>query len=184
MFKFIFLAGTCFILGATSCVGTPLEGSHDDTAVSTKVSDTHSGENHHHKDEPRPFDAKADAWADLDRTMDLAKSSGKRTIVVMGANWCHDSRGLAAYFEDVEFRAEHITPYFEQVYIDVGEKSRNLDLARHFGLDGIEGTPTIFIVSPEGQVLNFETAPTWRNAASRSKEDIVDYFKDYRTPQN
>jgi len=99
----------------------------------------------------------------------------------MGANWCHDSRGLAYHFENPEFRAEHITPYFEQVYIDVGEKNRNIDIAQKFGLEDIKGTPTIFVLTTDGEVLNLDTAPTWRNAASRSKEEIIEYFKGYRS---
>ena len=63
--------------------------------------------------------------------------------------------------------------------MDVGQHNRNIDLAQKFGVDDIVGTPTIFITNSEGKVLNLETAPTWRNAASRQEADIWDYFNDY-----
>lgn len=179
MMRLCLLMLACLMLGASSCAGTDLD--QDDHSASDAHADgAHGGDDPHHKNSPRPYDATADAWNDLTRTMVAARQSGKRAIIVMGANWCHDSRGLAFHFENPEFRAEHITPFFEQVYIDVGEKNRNIDIAQKFGLEDIKGTPTIFILSSEGEVLNFDTAPTWRNAASRSKEDIIEYFKSYR----
>jgi len=154
----------------------------DSQAGDSHSDDSHGGDDPHHKNSPRPYDASSDAWSDLRATLAAARVSGKRSIIVMGANWCHDSRGLAFHFENPEFRAEHITPYFEQVYIDVGEKNRNIDIAQKFGLEDIKGTPTIFVLSTEGDVLNLETAPTWRNAASRSKDEIIDYFRGFRPP--
>ncbi len=195
MLRFMFLLSAGFLLGASSCAGTDLDHSADkahsseahasdshasDAHLEPHADDGHGGDDPHHKNSPRPYNALADAWVDLDATIAAAKASGKHAIIVMGANWCHDSRGLAFHFENPEFRAAHITPYFEQVYIDVGEKNRNIDIAQKFGLEDIKGTPTIFVLSSEGDVLNLDTAPTWRNAASRSKADIVSYFRGFR----
>ncbi len=180
MLRFLFLISATLLLGASSCAGTDVDDHHHDEKANHESHDGHAGKDHHHKNSPRPYDAEADGWADLNATLDAARVSGKRSIIVMGANWCHDSRGLAFYFENSEFRAENITPYYEQVYIDVGEKNRNIDIAQKFGLEDIKGTPTIFILSSDGEVLNLDTAPTWRNAASRSEEEIIAYFKSFR----
>ena len=48
--------------------------------------------------------------------------------------------------------------------------------AQRFGLDNIVGTPTIIVTNTQGDVLNFDTAPTWRNAASRSEDEVFEYF--------
>ena len=61
----------------------------------------------------------------------------------------------------------------------MGQKNRNIDQAQKFGLSEIVGTPTVFVTNSEGVVLNSETAPTWRNAASREEDDIYDYFRGY-----
>lgn len=182
MIRFILPFVMPLIFGVSSCAGTDLDDHHDQTSEAAAHSehDAHAGADPHHKNSPRPYHAESDAWADLNATLAAARESGKRSIIVMGANWCHDSRGLAYHLENPEFRAEHITPYFEQVYIDVGEKNRNIDIAQKFGLEDIKGTPTIFVLTNEGDVLNLDTAPTWRNAASRSKEEIIEYFKGFR----
>jgi len=111
-----------------------------------------------------------------------AKEEGKLGLLVFGANWCHDSRALAAHFEKPRFQSL-MRSHYKMTYIDVGQKNRNIDLARKFGVDDIVGTPTIFVTNSDGEVLNLETAPTWRNAASRNEDDIFDYFRGFAHPK-
>ena len=104
-----------------------------------------------------------------------AKDKGRHAMIVMGANWCHDSRALAGWFETPRFAAL-LEQNFIVRYIDVGQKDKNIDVAQGFGLDDIVGTPTVIITDSHGEVLNLETAPTWRNAASRSENSIFEYL--------
>ena len=134
-------------------------------------------------DEPRPYDAAADAEVDINHTLVAAKEEGKLGLLVFGANWCHDSRALAAHFEKPRFESL-LRSHYKMTYIDVGEKNRNIDLARKFGVNDIVGTPTIFVTNSEGEVLNLDTAPTWRNAASRNEDDIFDYFRGFAHPKS
>ena len=69
---------------------------------------------------------------------------------------------------------------FEYVYVDTGIKNRNLDIAAEFGIEKLEGTPTIVFVNPQSEmVLNLETAKTWRNAADRNVDDIYEEFLSF-----
>ncbi len=143
----------------------------------------HSGDptsSHHTSphDEPRPFVTHDHAAADLEATLAAARESGKNPLIVMGANWCHDSRGLAAHFEKDRFQSM-IRAHYELLYIDVGQKDRNIDIVQQLGVDAIVGTPTVFVLSPDGEVLNLDTAPTWRNAASRSEDEVFEYFRSF-----
>ncbi len=132
--------------------------------------------------EAKLYDAARDARADVSAALTRAKASNKRVILVMGANWCHDSKALAGWFESVRFKAM-LTPKYEVVYIDVGKpqkrEGRNIEIARKFGIKKIKGTPTVLILSPDGVLLNQKDAPTWRNAASRSEDAI---FQAFDTP--
>lgn len=146
-------------------------------------STTAHGSKHTHIDHSKlhaeyaPYNATSDAWADVREAKLRAQNSNKMTIVAMGANWCHDSRGFAAQFAKPRFQTL-LNEHFELVYVDVGKRDRNIDIAREFGVDAIYGTPTVFVLSPSGDVLNLETAPTWRNADSRSEDEIFGYFED------
>ena len=128
--------------------------------------------------EASPFDAKADAKAEVDAALARAKVGNRMALIVMGANWCHDSRALAGWFAQPRFAAM-IAARYELVYVYVGYKARNIDIARRFGLKSIKGTPTVMIVSGNGKLLNKKDAPTWRNAASRSQQAVYAAFAEF-----
>ena len=128
--------------------------------------------------EARPFDAKADAKFGVDTALSRAKTGNRMVMIIMGANWCHDSRALAGWLAQPHFAAMIVSRY-ELVYVDVGVRDRNIDIARRFGLKSIKGTPTVMIVSGEGRLLNKKDAPKWRNAASRSQQEIYKAFAEF-----
>lgn len=139
---------------------------HDNSAVT------------HHDDNPRPYDATRDAKADVDAAFSRAQTSGKMPLLVMGANWCHDSRGLAGRFEKPEFTSL-INEHYELVYIDVGKRDKNLDIAKKFGIHEIIGTPTVLVLTSTGELLNQDSAALWRRADSVSDEVTYSYFKTF-----
>jgi thioredoxin-related protein len=125
--------------------------------------------------EARPFGHPDRAQHDVAAALARAAANKHRVILVFGANWCNDSRALAGWFATPRFH-DMLAAKFEIVWVDVGQKDKNLDLARRFGLDGIAGTPTVLIVDAGGKPLNLADAPTWRNAASRQGDAIFGYF--------
>ncbi len=125
--------------------------------------------------EARLYAEKADAKADVDAALARAAASGKRVLLVLGANWCHDSRALAGWLETPRFAALTAANY-EVVFVDVGvpqtDEGRNLDIAARFGLAEVKGTPALLVLTAEGRALNLDTAGSWRNAGSRSEDAI------------
>lgn len=121
--------------------------------------------------------ADTDAMADVDAALLRAAAADKRVLVVMGANWCHDSRALAGWLETPRFAAMTEQPY-EIVYVNVGMPqtgdTANLAIAQRFGIGTLEGTPTMLVLASDGTLINPDSAKTWRNAASRSEQDIFD----------
>ena len=132
----------------------------------------------HHDDNPRPFDETRDATADVDAALAAAQVSGKNVLLVLGGNWCHDSRGLAANFEKREL-ASTVSENYELVWVDVGHRDRNLHVPARFGVPEIYGTPTVLILSPQGDLLNRDTAHEWRTADSKPYRETLDYFRRF-----
>ena len=137
---------------------------------------------HDQHDGPRPYDGERDATADVNAAIDQAKLTGKKALIVMGANWCHDSRGLAGRFERPEFQSL-IRDEYELVYVSAGtnpgQNNQNREISQRFGVEKIEGTPTIFIVTGEGEVLNAESTGYWRRADSIPTDMSFAYFDYY-----
>ena len=127
--------------------------------------------------EARAYSVTADATADVDAALARASANGKRVLVVLGANWCHDSRALAGWLETPRFAAL-IAERYETVFVNVGMPQtgdgHNLDIARRFGLAEVPGTPAVLVLTAEGRAVNLDTAASWRNAGSRSEDAIFD----------
>jgi len=126
--------------------------------------------------DPRPFDRDADAAAQIDAALAEAEQDGKRALIVFGANWCHDSRGLARKLRDEAALSALIDQHFALAYVDVGVRNRNLDQLARFGLDGPYGTPTLAIAEPDGALLNAATAHDWRAVNNAGAADIYAYL--------
>ncbi len=133
--------------------------------------------------EASPFDEKAEAADELAGALARAGLNRKNVILVLGANWCHDSRALAGWFATARFGAMLAAKY-EIVYVDIGspqtKQGRNLDIAKQHGLGKLRSTPAVVMLAPDGRKLNSKKdALGWRNAASRSEQAIFDYFDGF-----
>ncbi len=124
-----------------------------------------------------PYDPEIDATAAVEAALVQAADRGTLVMIVLGANWCHDSRALAGWLGTDRFAAL-VSESYEVVYVDAGHpqdgNGRNLDIAARFGVEGIEGTPTTLILDSQGRLLNADSAKSWRNAASRSEDEIYE----------
>lgn len=116
----------------------------------------------------------ADPMPAIDAALAAAKASGQRVLLVMGTGGCHDSAWLANLIATDRFAP--VRARYQIVYADIGMPhirgwGRNPEVAKRFGFK-IKGTPTVAILDKNGAVLNRKAAPKWRNAASRSDDEI------------
>ena len=127
--------------------------------------------------EARSYHVSDNAPADVDAALARARQSGKRVLLVMGANWCSDSRALAGWLATDRF-AELIERKYELVFVNIGmPKSgdgHNLGIARRFGLPELPGMPNVLVLTSEGVLVNPTTATTWRDAESRTGDAIYE----------
>lgn len=120
-----------------------------------------------------------DSVADLKAGLDAARASNRLALVVMGANWCHDSRALAARLFE-EPLSTTINAHYEVIFIDVGYLEKGKDVISSLGIPVYYATPTVLIVDPlNGQVVNADNRNLWGNAASISMKESVDYFAQF-----
>ena len=127
--------------------------------------------------EARPYAVNASASVDVDAAVARARQSGKRVLLVMGANWCSDSRALAGWLATDRF-AELIKRKYELVYVDIGMPRAgdrpNLGIAGRFGVPALPGSPNVLVLTSDGVLVNASTATNWRDAGSRTGDAIYD----------
>lgn len=130
------------------------------------------------------FDPTVDAPSELEFQLKGAKMLDRKLLVIMGGNWCHDSAALANMIDSPRF-VGMMTQNYKVMFIDVGVpqigKGRNLDIAKRFGFKKVKGTPLVMVLSPDGILLNSKKdAASWRNAGSRSEDDVFRYFAEFK----
>ena len=130
-----------------------------------------------------PFNPTDDIMRDVDDTLVRAKKKGKLAMFVMGANWCHDSIGLAHHFSHPDI-AKLVADRYETIFVDVGFLDKSFEVIKRFGTPVIYGTPTVIIVDPENNnVVNRNDMHTWRDAYKMSLFEVGQYFRNMAKPE-
>lgn len=149
----------------------------EETSPEAETDETEKAEEKHDYPEARLYDPEIDASAAVDDALARAAERKVNVLIVLGANWCHDSRAFAGWSESERIGAL-IAERFEIVFINVGMPQEgdghNQHIVRRFGLENQEGTPMVIMASYDGIILNPETAQSWRNTASRSEDEIYE----------
>ena len=129
----------------------------------------------------RLFQPSVDPLADVQQALSRAEKSDRLALVVLGANWCHDSRALASRLHRPPL-AEIIQQHYELVFVDVGFLDKGRAVLQQFGVAHFYATPTVLIIDPSKQALvNDEDRHIWSNAYSIDMSSSVRYFEKWAT---
>ncbi len=121
----------------------------------------------------------ADPLADVQQALGRAHDSDRLALVVLGANWCHDSRALASRLHHSPL-AEVIQEDYELVFVDVGFYEQGREVVQQFGMAHHYATPTVLIIDPSSRVLvNDEDRHIWGNAFNIEMTSSVEYFEKW-----
>lgn len=155
------------IVGLAASVS--IQASSEATAGSQDTADARPGENY------QP----GDPLASIAAARDSASKENKLVLVVMGANWCHDSRALASRLQ-AEPLSNVINQHYETVFVDVGHLDKGKDVINSLGIPVYYATPTVLIIDPvSGKLINIDNRHRWGNAANISMEESVLYFEEF-----
>ncbi len=115
---------------------------------------------------------------DVDKVIALAKKNNKLALIVMGANWCHDSRSLARNLFAPKVK-KVIDTHYELLFINVGFMEKVKNVITRFGMPVIYSTPTALIIEPNSELLiNRHNVHSIRDADSVSIPDTKAYFEN------
>lgn len=127
----------------------------------------------------RRYEPSPNALADVQQALDRAEDGDRLVLVVLGANWCHDSRALAARLYHPPL-AELIQQHYELVFVDAGFLDKGRDVTQQFGVATYYATPTVLIVDPSsGQLINDEDRHQWGDAYKIDMSTSVQYFEKW-----
>ncbi|NRA29266.1 MAG: hypothetical protein HRU11_03310 [Parvularculaceae bacterium] len=119
-----------------------------------------------------------DPLREMQATIKRAKKYDKLALVVLGANWCHDSKALAKRLEADALRSV-LGEHYETLVMGVGYYEQGFDVAQRLGVEVYTHTPTVLIYEPKSETLvNLDDHHIWRDAALLSDEETLIYFQE------
>jgi thioredoxin-related protein len=132
-----------------------------------------------HEKAPDVYVASDDPMGDVQSALNDAKANNKHLLIIMGASWCHDSRGLASKFATPGLAAL-LKEHYEVVYVDVGYFNDLRHISERFDQAHYFATPTVMIVNAQSeQLINASTMAQWGRADSIPYEQYIEYFTHY-----
>jgi thiol-disulfide isomerase/thioredoxin len=108
------------------------------------------------------YDEKADAKADLAAALAAAKRENRRVLIQWGANWCPWCVVLHDRFKSDKKVALKILYEYDLVFVDVGKRDKNLDVAAKYGADLKNDIPYLTVLDADGKPLVHRSAEAWQ----------------------
>lgn len=116
----------------------------------------------------------------VNEAVNRAADERKPLLLILGADWCHDSRALAGYFDTPEVKKA--AQSFEVLSVDVGYLEDKSDWLQQFAYPAYFATPTVLAIDPVSKtVLNRESLVKWQSAHNESALILADYLSSMNT---
>jgi thioredoxin 1 len=123
-----------------------------------------------------PYDEDADATQVISKAIVEAKVEKLPVVIIFGANWCPDCRGLSEAISHGQ-NAHLIAEEFKVVKVNVGNFDTNLDIASKYGNPISGGIPGAAILSFEGKLVYVTKPGELANARSKSDDGLYIFLK-------
>ncbi|MBD29333.1 MAG: hypothetical protein CMO38_08800 [Verrucomicrobiaceae bacterium] len=128
---------------------------------------------------PLPYERSDLSENDLRNFINNTIDNNQQPVVIFGANWCPDCRILSAVL-DLPTVKRYMDTNFRIMYIDLGRYDINMSMMEVFDIMPQQGIPRVVILNKKKEVLNIKDTGEWTTARSRTKQEIFNYFQEYK----
>jgi thiol-disulfide isomerase/thioredoxin len=127
---------------------------------------------------PLPYDESADADAAVAAGLAKARATHRLLLLDLGGNWCPDCRLLAGLMRQPEL-ASFVEAHYVVVTVDVGRMNRNLQIPARFGIDRVQGVPSLLVVDGHGKLLDQGHVFALSDARHMSPQALADWLAQW-----
>jgi thiol-disulfide isomerase/thioredoxin len=124
---------------------------------------------------PSPYDAAANAQADVAAARETARREHKLLLIDLGGDWCGDCRVLAGILRLPEV-ASFVQAHYVLVNVNVGHMNRNLDVPGRYGVTRLDGVPSLLVVDAHGRLRDAGHVDALADARHMTPQGLADWL--------
>ena len=126
----------------------------------------------------------ADAKKEIEAAVKSTAPTGKRVLLIFGANWCYDCHVLDQALHQGE-AGQIVSENFLLVHVDIGEGEKNLDLVKLYKIPLEKGVPALAVLESDGHLLYSSGEGEFEAARRMMKKDLIQFLRHWQTkPQS
>ena len=128
---------------------------------------------------PKVYDENADADADIQKAVEMAKLENKNVMIFIGGNWCPWCLKLNKFIhEDAELKAALYDNY-KVVKMNYDKKNKNLPMLAKLDFPQRFGFPVIVILDQEGKRIHTQNSVYLEKEKSYDNKALIGFFGDW-----
>lgn len=125
------------------------------------------------------YDETADAVADIEKAVEMAKKESKHVMIFIGGNWCPWCLKLNKFInEDAEIKAALYDNY-KVVKMNYSKENKNLPTLSKLDFPQRFGFPVIVVLDQDGNRIHTQNSAYLEFEKSYDKKKLMGFFGDW-----
>lgn len=126
---------------------------------------------------PKVYDETIDANEQIDRAIDLARSTNRKVICQVGGNWCPWCLRFANFITKDEEIHDLIEKNYVYIHVNTSKQNKNFDALKRLGNPGRFGYPVFVILDKEGKVMQIQSSAYLEQDKSYDRKKVLEFFQ-------
>ncbi|TDS11772.1 thioredoxin family protein [Sphingobacterium paludis] len=130
----------------------------------------------------KPYHPEADAQADIDSLLVIAKQEGKRVVIQAGGNWCIWCLRFNNYIQEEKEIAKLVADNFVYYHLNYSKENKNEAVFNRYAPEGGKlGYPFFIILDEQAKVLGIRDSGSLEAGKGYDKAKVMALFNAYKS---
>ncbi|WP_426474462.1 thioredoxin family protein [Chryseobacterium balustinum] len=129
---------------------------------------------------PKPYDAKADAQADINKLIAQAKKEGKNIMIQAGGNWCIWCLRFNQYVQTTPELKKIVDKNYLYYHLNYSPDNKNEKVFAQYGNPGEKfGYPVFIVLDKNGKMIHIQQSDVLEDGKGYSLEKTKEFFNQW-----
>ena len=132
-------------------------------------------------DSAKLYNPTANAKADIQAAVQLAKKSGKHVILMTGGNWCSWCLRFNKFIQQDAQLDSAVKANFVFYHLNYSKENKNLAILAKYGYPQRFGFPVFIVLDDNGNRIHTQNSSYLEEGKGYSKTKVLEFFDQWST---